>query len=642
MVVSACAELWALDYGKMIHGLVAKFGLFGGNSATGSSFVYLYSRCGRMEDAYLVFDEMPVRDVIAWTALIIGYLQNGESGKGLEYLCLMHRIGERPNDRTLEGGFQAYVNQGAFTEGKCLHGLAIKTGYVFCQDIQSSILSMYSKYGTPEEAYHSFSEVGDKDLMCWTSVIAAYARLGCVTDCSCLFWRMQDSGIYPDEIVISCVLSSFSDSIWIREGKAFHGLILRRSYVQNQVVHRAFISMYFKFGMVAAAERIFDTLEERNPETWNLMVVEYGKVGLARKCMILLRKMLHQGLDCDSNSLISVISSCSQLGTICLGKSLHCYVFKCLLDENVSIYNSLIDMYGKCGKLTFAKRIFERMQRDTVTWNTLISAYACREDLAEAIALIDKMVLEGLNPNSATLVSVLSASSRLASLEKGVKIHNYIREMGIQLNVSLATALVDMYGKCGQLERSRQIFDSMYERDVIAWNVMISCYGMHGDARSAIEVFKQMEKSSIRPNELTFLAVLSACSHAGLTEEGRSFFHKMQDYTVTPTLKHYACFIDLLGKSGNLQEAEDMVLSMPITPDGGLWGALLSACNIHTEVEMGIRIAKHAIEADPQNDGYYISLSNMLDSTGKWEEAEKFREMMKEEGVKKRLGWSTL
>lgn len=644
MVVSLCAEILAFDYGVLIHGLAVKLGVFGGNSAIGSSFVFLYSKCGCMKDAYKVFDEMSVRDVVAWTALIIGYLQNGDSRKGLECICVMHNIGEegvRPNYRTLEGGIQACGNIGDLKEGKCLHGLAIKIGYGFCQDVQSSLLSMYSKWGTLGESCQLFGEVRDKDLLCWTSIIAAYARVGCVTECLSLFSQMQDSGVFLDEIVVSCVLSSFGDSIRVHQGKAFHGLIMRRNYGLNQVVHRALISMYCRFGMLAIAERIFDTLMERNSETWNLMVFEFGKGGLWKKCVGLFREMLDQGVNCDSNSLISVISSCLQLGTIHLGKSIHCYVIKSRLDDQVSVSNSLIDFYGKCGKLDIAKSIFGRIRRDIVTWNTLICAYAYKGQLSQAIALFDQMIFEGSHPNSATLVTVLSACSRIALLEKGIKIHNYIRELGFELDISLATALVDMYGKCGQLEKARDIFDSMNERDVIAWNVMISCYGIHGDAISALDVFKQMEKSSVRPNELTFLAILLACSHAGLTEEGKYFFYKMHEYSLTPTLKHYACIVDLLGKSGNLQEAEDIVMSMPITPDGGLWGALLSACKIYNEVEIGLRIAKHALKADPENDGYYVTISNLLDSTGKWEEAEKFRKLMKKKGVSKRLGWSS-
>jgi len=232
--------------------------------------------------------------------------------------------------------------------------------------------------------------------------------------------------------------------------------------------------------------------------------------------------------------------------------------------------------------------------------------------------------------------------SHLGSLEKGERIHHYIKERGIEFNICLATALVDMYAKCGKLEQARKLFDTMKERDIISWNVMISGYGMHGHAKSAIEIFQQMEKSNVKPNGLTFLALLSACAHGGLVEEGKCLFNRMQDYSIEPNLKHYACMVDLLGRSGNLKEAETLVLSMPFSPDGGVWGALLSACKIHNDIETGVRVAKCAIETDPKNDGYYIMISNMYSSVGRWEEAEWVREMMNERNVVKRAGWSTL
>ena len=400
--------------------------------------------------------------------------------------------------------------------------------------------------------------------------------------------------------------------------------------------------MYSRFGLFALAELLFDRVRDWDEESWNLMVSEYGKVWPQSKCIKLFREMQHLGMEFDQNSLLSVISSCTRLGAAHLGQSLHSFMTKNLMHENVSIANSPIDMYGKSRNLVISRKIFSMTQKDTVTWNTMISSYTRSGHSAEALGLFDKMVLEGLKPNIATLVTVLSACSRFACLQKGEQIHNYVNEGGFEFNISLSTALVDMYAKCGQREKSRELFDAMKEKDIISWNVMISGYGMNGDAESAIEIFQQMEQSKVKPNKLTFLAVLSACTHAGLVEEGKCLFDRMRDYSLSPTLKHYACVVDLLGRSGHLQEAEDLVLSMPIAPDGGLWGALLSACKIHDNTKMGIRIAKHAIKADPENDGYYVMLADLYTSLGRWEEAENVRVIMTEMGVRKSAGWSTV
>nr|DAD21960.1 TPA_asm: hypothetical protein HUJ06_023423 [Nelumbo nucifera] len=601
MVVAACAELLALDHGKNIHGITLKLGLFYDNSAAGSSFVYMYSKCGEMGDASRMFDEIPFRDVISWTALVIGYVQNDENEKALGCVHEMHSSGtdeEKPNSRTIEGALQASGNLGALLEVK--------------------------------------------DLISWTTIIGVYAKTRNIHECLDLFCEMLAAEIEPDWTIISCMLSRLGNSMRINEGKAFHGLVIRRNFTMNQMIINSLLAMYCKFGCMHLAGKLFHKFCGQDEESWNWMVFGYGKVGMEAKSLELFRKMHHLDLNYDLNSLVSVICSCSNLVATHLGQSLHCYVIKIGISENVSIANSLMGMYGKCNDMTMAWMIFSWMHRDVVTWNILISAYVHNGYCYEALILFDQMVSENMKPNSVTLVIVLSACAHLANLELGEKVHCYIKERGLECDLCLSTALVDMYVKCGQLGIAREIFTSLDKRDVISWNVMISGYGIHGDAKSAIEIFQQMEESGERPNALTFLSVLSACNHAGLIEEGKYLFGKMKEYCVSPTLKHYSCMVDLLGRSGNLREAEAMVLSMPIAPDGGVWGALLGACRMHNDVEMGERVAKWAIESDPGNDGYYVLLSNMYNSIGRWKDAEKVREMIKKNGVRKIAGWSVI
>lgn len=648
MVITTCAELHFLCYGRNIHGLASKLGLFAGNTAIGSSFVYMYSKCAQMDYACIIFDEISRRDVVAWTALIIGYVQNDESEKGLKCLHKMHKVGdsaEKPNFRTLQGGLQACVNMGALLEGKCLHGLILKSGIGLSQIVQSSLLSLYSKFGTPSEAHVSFCEVSNKDLISWTEIISVYSRFGFMDKCLVMFLEMQVSKIDPDEIVISCMILGFGNFMCVSKGKAFHGFIIRRNYVFDHMTRDALLAMYCKFGQLNIAEKLFNRGNLWASESWNMMVFGYGNVGLNAKCIEQFREMQHRGIEAESNCFTAVISSCSQLEETCVGRSLHCFATKSLIVDDLSIANSLIHMYGKFKNLAATWKIFCRMaKKDIVTWNTMMSSYIYNGQSSEALALFHKMTSQDLKANSATFVTALSACSHLASLENGERIHNYIKEQNFEINLSLCTALIHMYAKCGEIKKSREIFNSMKvnERDVISWNAMISGYGLHGDVESALEVFKQMEKADVLPNKLTFLAVLSACSHAGLVKEGKYLFGRMEKYSVRPTLKHYACMVDLLGRSGNLQEAEDLVLSMPMDPDGRIWGALLSACKIHNEIDMGIRVAKRAIGFDPTNDGYYMILSTMYSSIGRWEEAERVRGMMKERGVSKTTGWSSL
>lgn len=646
MVVSACAELSWYDIGRFVHGLVLKHGGFERNSAVGASFVYFYAKCGNLEDACFVFDEMPERDVVAWTAIISGHVQNGESERGLEYLCKMHSVGsddEKPNPRTLECGFQACVNLGALKEGRCLHGFAVKNGLASSTTVKSSTFSLYSKSGNPAEAYLSFRELGDEDMFSWTSIIASLARSGNIQESFYMFWEMQKKGIQPDGVVISCLINELGKMMLVAEGKAFHGLVLRHCFSLDGTVCNSLLSIYCKFELLSAAEKLFCRIrEEGNKEAWNTMLKGYGKMKCDVKCIELFRKIQNLGIEIDSASAASVISSCSHIEAVLLGKSLHCYVVKTSLDLTTSVVNSLIDLYGKMGDFSVALRLFCEADKNTVTWNTMIASYVHCEQSDKAIALFDRMISENFKPSSITLVTLLMACANTGSLERGQMIHRYINETEHEMNISLTTALIDMYAKCGHLEKSRELFDASNQKDAVCWNVMISGYGMHGHVESAIELFDQMEESNVKPTGPTFLALLSACTHAGLVEQGKQLFLKMHQFDVKPNLKHYSCIVDLLSRSGNLQEAETTVMSMPFSPDGVMWGTLLSSCVTHEEFEMGIRMAELAVASDPQNDGYYIMLANMYSAAGKWEHAERAREMMKERGVEKRAGHSVV
>uniref|UniRef100_A0ACD5V7X3 Uncharacterized protein n=1 Tax=Avena sativa TaxID=4498 RepID=A0ACD5V7X3_AVESA len=652
LAASAAAELAALPVGSSVHAYSVKFGLLSGDGsvAVSSSLVYMYAKCGSVGDAVKLFDEMAERDVVAWTAVVSGCVRNGEYWKGMSYLVRMVRlagdVGARPNARTMESGLEACGLLGELSAGRCLHGYTVKEGVGDSTLVISTLFSMYSKCDVTEDASILFAELPEKDVVTWTSLIGAYCRRGLAGDAMELFHEMEESGLQPDEVLVSCILSGLGNGGNVRRGKAFHGVIMRRNLGDSVLVANALISMYAKLELLDIAGTVFGMLHRRDAESWSLMIVGYCKAGIDAKCLDLYREMQcndHDEFVCDVNSLVSTISSCSRLGKLRLGQSAHCYSIRRLLDGN-SVANALIGMYGRCGKFDLACKIFgvARLRRDVVTWNALISSYSHLGHSNDALSLYDQMLNEGIKPNSATLITAISACADLAALEHGELIHSYVKDMGLESDVSISTSLVDMYTKCGQLRIARGIFDSMLQQDVVTWNVMISGYGMHGEAKQALELFNEMEGGRIKPNSVTFLAILSACCHAGLVDEGRKLFTRMGGYRLEPNLKHYACMVDLLGKTGHLQEAEDMILAMPIEPDGGVWGTLLSACKMHDNFEMGLRVAKKAFASDPGNDGYYILMSNTYGSAEKWVEIEKLRDKMKNHGMEKGVGWSAV
>ncbi|GJN02668.1 hypothetical protein PR202_ga20044 [Eleusine coracana subsp. coracana] len=531
LTASTAAELSALSVGSSVHAYCVKLGLLAGDGcvAVASSLVYMYAKCGVVFDAVKMFEEMPERDVVAWTAVVSGCVRNGEYLDGLRYLVEMVKLtGDgrvRPNSRTMESGLEACGVLGELPSGRCLHVYAMKTGVADSPLVVSALFSMYSKCDSTADASILFPELPEKDVVSWTSLIGAYCRRGFVAKAMELFLEMEECGLQSDEVLVSCLLAGLGNTANVCGGKAFHAVIMRRNLGDSVLIGNALISMYCKFELVEVACRVFRMMHHCDGESWNLMIVGYCKAGCDVKCLELYR---------------------------------------------------------------------ERQFRD------------------------------------------------LAALERGEQIHSYVKEMGLDSDVPISTALIDMYAKCGQLGISRGIFDSMLQRDVVSWNVMVSGYGMHGNAKEALELFSEMEGGCVEPNGVTFLSILSACCYAGLVDEGRKLFTKMREYSLEPNLKHYACMVDLLAKSGLLQEAEDIISAMPIEPDGGIWGTLLSACKVHDNFEMGLRIAKKAFASDPGNDGYYILMSNSYVSVGKWDDIESLRDMMKDHGVGKTVGWSAV
>ncbi|XP_078444894.1 pentatricopeptide repeat-containing protein At4g39952, mitochondrial-like [Wolffia australiana] len=643
LVASSCAETAELGSGRCVHGYSLKAGLLDqGSAAAGSSLVYMYCKCEDIGDALKLFDEMPDRDVISWTAIIAGCAMNGDSYLALEYLRSMHKSCTRLNYRTVEAGLRACLGFGALPEGRCLQGLAVKLGSWVCDSVKSAMLSLYAKCGDLADARAAFGELPMGDLVAWTEIMGVHAKLLLAGDCLRLFAAMVDAGKEVDGVAVSCLLSSASSLV---VGQVLHGFLLRRDLLCGKTEIAALLEMYCRLRRPAEAIAIFDAVAERDENMWALMLSLLAKIELgAVNCLTLFRKMQFTaaGLRACAGCVIPAISSCGQLQELLPGLALHGYCIKNMLDAEISVSNSILGMYGKLHRENCMRKIFKRLsgRRDVITWNIFMTGLSSLGCSRKALEVFDQMLVYGVEPSSATLVIILSACATATDLQRGEVAHQCAKDRGL-VGTVVSTALIDMYAKCGQLEAARAVFDNMGNRDVTTWNAMINGYGSHGRAREALEMLEQMVEEGASPNEITFIALLSACCRAGLVKEGRCVFDRMKQFSLLPSRKHLACMVDLLGRSGQLEEAEAMALAAaPGETDGGVWGALLGACQIHGDVEMGERAGKRAIELEPGNDGYYMVLRNLYSSAGRKEEARKTREAMLQCGLRKTAGWS--
>lgn len=389
----------------------------------------------------------------------------------------------------------------------------------------------------------------------------------------------------------------------------------------------------------------------------------------------LFRRLRQYDVRPDSFTCSFVLKACTRLSDLVHGRILHGIVVKLGFRSNLFLQNATVNMYASCGDMESAWLLFEKMpQRDVVTWNTMITQLVRRGDSGgafglflrmpqrsvrswtamiagfvqcgkpkDAIRLFLQMEEAGFRPNEVTVVAVLAACADLGALDLGRRIQDYSDQNGFGRNARVSNTLIDMYIKCGCLEAARRVFDGMQEWTIVSCSAMIQGLAMHGRAEEALHLFSRMTQLGIMPNGVTFIGLLHACSHMGMVNEGRRFFASMtNDYGITPQVEHYGCMVDLLSRAGLLQEAHEFIVNMPIKPNGVVWGALLGGCRVHKNIEMAEEAMQHLLVLDPGNDGYYVVLSNIFAEAKRWEDVARVRKLMKDRGLKKTPGWSSI
>eukprot|EP01018_Ginkgo_biloba_P037426 Gb_17091 [translate_table: standard] len=508
----------------------------------------------------------------------------------------------------------------------------------------AKLVNLYANWVSVEKARLIFDKVSKGDVFLWNVMIREYARNEPCEEALLLYNQMRRAGPNPNNFTFPFVLNACAGLSALEEGKKIHHHIIKYGLETDIYVQAALIHMYTKCGNVGDARQVFDKMSSRDAVSWNAMIAGYGQNGYANEALSLFHQMLLADVKPDSATMVSVLPACAHLGALQQGKWIHDYIRSRRLDSHVSVGNSLVAMYAKCGSIDVAFHLFDKMsRRDIVSWNAMIAGYAQNGHATEALTLFRQMQLTDVTPNSVTMVSVLLACAHLGVLKQGKWIHGYIIRSGLESNAFVGTALIDMYAKCGSVEIARQSFDKILERDVVSWSVMIAGYGMHGHGEDALGLFSQMQQTGMKPDHITFVSVLSACSHAGLVDEGWHYFDCMiRDYGITPILEHYACMVDLLGRAGLLDEAQGFIEEMPLEPNASVLGALLGACRIHCNIKLGEHVAERLFDLKTKDTGHYVLLSNIYATAGRWDDVAKVRTMMKDRGLKKIPGCSVI
>ncbi|XP_058092136.1 pentatricopeptide repeat-containing protein At2g29760, chloroplastic-like [Magnolia sinica] len=484
------------------------------------------------------------------------------------------------------------------------------------------------------------------NLFTWNTIIRGFSLSNTPHHALLVLVSMLRQCIETESFTFAFALKACARAHAMANGKTIHGLVIKSGHGSHIFVVNTAMHVYSACGDMAAARKVFDEMGVRNVVTWNAMIAGYVQNSLPDEGLRVFDRMWSWGIRPNDVTMVVVLSACAQKKELGLGRQVHAYMDenRSEFDSNVNVGTALLDMYAKCKCMDSAKQVFDEMRnRDIGTWNALIGGYVFNSCFSEALELFHELQAAGLHPDEPTLVSTLCACTRLGALDVGKKIHSYAEEKRFSFNVTLGTALVDMYSKCGCINGAREVFDRMTGRDVMAWTSMIGGLAVNGYAKDALELFSVMQESGPRPDGITFVGVLCACSHAGLVDQGLAYFESMRkDYHIVPKIEHYGCIIDLLSRAGRVKEAFWFICSMEIQPNAIIWRTLLSACRLQLNVELAEIAVKNLFELQSDHCGDYVLLSNIYASTGRWDKAEKIREQMEVGGIRKMPGLSLI
>ncbi|KAJ7961997.1 Pentatricopeptide repeat-containing protein [Quillaja saponaria] len=464
--------------------------------------------------------------------------------------------------------------------------------------LMNQFISLCFTFSQINYATSAFVQMENPNVFVYNSMMRGFVRCFHPKQALQYYVFMLREEVTPTSYTFSSLLKACTSLMVLWFGKAVHGQIWKHGFESHVFVQTALIDLYSKLGDIGDSGIVFDDMPERDVFAWTIMISALVRIG----DMISARRLFDQ-----------------------------------MSEKNTATWNTMIDGYARSGSLQSAELLFHEMPaRDVISWTIMISCYSQNKKFREALAIFNDMTINGISPDPVTLSTVISACAHLGALDLGKELHLYVMLNGFDLDVYIGSALIDMYAKCGNLERSLVVFFKMQNKNLFCWNSVIEGLAAHGFAAEALRMFNRMEKHKIKPNAITFISILGACTHVGFVEEGRRTFQSMiDDYSIPPQVEHYGCMVDLLSKAGLLEDALEIIRSMECEPNSVIWGALLGGCKLHRNLDIADVAVSNLMVLEPNNSGYYNLLLNMYAEVNLWGEVAKIRTIMKDLGLEK-------
>ncbi|MCO5570175.1 hypothetical protein L7F22_023893 [Adiantum nelumboides] len=569
-----------------------------------NALIVVYSKCGSLEDAWHVFSKITERDAVSWNAMIAAYGKQSCPESAFKLFWQMEQEGIFPDERTFVSVLNACSKVDYFATGKQLHALIEDSIYQSNSILCGAVIDMYTKCESMASAMSFFGRVTKPDVVMWNVILTANTKQGFMKEAFELFNRMGRQGVSPNSVTFLSMCNVCGTLEAVEQARELHACIVKIGLLFSGLsLGNCLIDMYAKCRCLHDAQHVFDNQPQKDVISWTTIISGNVRQELHENAINLYIHMQCEGHCPNHVTLLALFNAAGIAESASKGRQLHCQMIALGIKRDVVMSNTLIHMYGECGVLEMARQIFNDIPKNNVvSWSTMITKCVKNNCFEEALYLFSQMVVEGVVPNETTYTSVLDASASEATLKQGKQIHVMILSVSLDSSCFVASALIDMYGKCGNLDCAHIVLKRLAKRDVGSWGALITAYAQHGLGEKAIELSAQMSGEGIRLNQITLLSVLSACSHAGLVKEGSFFFDTLsRQHGVKLSVKHYACMVDLLGRAGRLDEAYNLIQKMRVKPSASLWTSLLSACRLFGNLDLAINAAEKAHQLRPHS-----------------------------------------
>lgn len=600
-LLKACTKLKDVERGLKLHAQVAYLGLLKKDLFVCASLVDMYAKWGFLSKARAVFDELALKDAVLWNSLISGYAEHGYGAEALACFQRMQLESFTPGAVTYTCSLKACASSRFLDEGKKLHA-QIDKGGLLDHDIivGNALVDMYAKCGSLFTAKLVLEKLPARDLFTWTALIAGYAEYKHGEEALECLEQLQAEGIRPNIVTFLCSVKACASIRNLHKGLEVHAQIERSGMLEKElVIGNALVDMYIKCGSLAAAHEVFDMLRDRDVVSWTALITGYLEHGLSEKALKLLDRMLLEGVCPNVVTIISGLNACSNIGATGKGLMLHAQMENKEYDEkDLVLGTTLVNMYAKCGSTVIAQKVFDNLQaRDAILWTALLEGYTEHGQGEAALKCYKRMQLEGVSPDDFTYVCGLKACGSLGATHELQEVHAEIERRGLlEKYVLVGNTLVDIYAKCDRLTLARQVFDKLPTRDVDSWNPLIAGYAHAGKCEGVLCMFECMLREGITPDSVTFVIVLNACGHAGLSVESETYFEAMSnDFGIAPARQHHNTLVDIYSRAGQMDRARALIEKMPLSPDTILWRTVIGACRNCGNAELAKQVFDHSL-----------------------------------------------